>query len=270
MGAADAGGSAELGVRGRRRSAGSSRICSPSCRGFARRTTRRCGSIAGRTASATRPIRCPIWRPTAPGWKRRCGSGRPSGPQRRRLFARRGRRELTLSDRAGLDLRLPLERGGTTRPSTPLADWQRQGVKIRSRALITTLWARLALGDLFLHGIGGAKYDQVTDLLIGDFFGLAPPRHHGLSATLHLPVARRRVTADDQRGSAFAAVARAEFHPEKLSWNRSGPRHATLLAAKRRWIATPADSRQCLRAVALPAADQRALQPLLAAQSPSE
>ena len=28
---------------------------------------------------------------------------------------------------------------------------------------MTTMFARLLLGDTFLHGIGGAKYDQVTD-----------------------------------------------------------------------------------------------------------
>ena len=68
-------------------------------------------------------------------------------------------------------------------PSRGCMAWARQGVKIRSRALVTTLWARLALSDLFLHGIGGAKYDQVTDRLIESFFDLAPPAIMVLSAT---------------------------------------------------------------------------------------
>ena len=33
--------------------------------------------------------------------------------------------------------------------------------KIRSRALITTMYARTVLSDLFMHGIGGGKYDQL-------------------------------------------------------------------------------------------------------------
>ena len=74
------------------------------------------------------------------------------------------------------------------------------GVKIRSRALITTLWARLVLGDLFLHGIGGAKYDQVTDLLIERFFGLPAPGIMVMSATLHLPIARPAAAAGSARG----------------------------------------------------------------------
>ena len=38
------------------------------------------------------------------------------------------------------------------------------GVKIRPRAILTTLYSRLFLSDLFIHGIGGAKYDAWTKL----------------------------------------------------------------------------------------------------------
>ena len=44
------------------------------------------------------------------------------------------------------------------------------------------------LADLFVHGIGGSKYDEVTDALMADFFGIAPPPYLTLSATLHLPL----------------------------------------------------------------------------------
>ena len=40
---------------------------------------------------------------------------------------------------------------------------------MRTRALATTLFARLLLADVFIHGIGGAKYDQVTDEICEDF-----------------------------------------------------------------------------------------------------
>ena len=52
----------------------------------------------------------------------------------------------------------------------------RQGLRLRPRALVTTMYARLMLADLFLHGIGGAKYDQLTDLIIRQFFDVQPPR----------------------------------------------------------------------------------------------
>ena len=40
---------------------------------------------------------------------------------------------------------------------------------------------------LFLHGIGGGKYDQLGDQITEAFFQLQPPHYAVLSATLHLP-----------------------------------------------------------------------------------
>ena len=57
----------------------------------------------------------------------------------------------------------------------------------RPRALTLTLFARLCLGDFFIHGIGGGKYDEVTDAIIRDYFRIEPPAYQVLSATLHLP-----------------------------------------------------------------------------------
>ncbi|HEY2787179.1 MAG TPA: hypothetical protein VGJ05_19625 [Fimbriiglobus sp.] len=58
---------------------------------------------------------------------------------------------------------------------------------IRPRALTLTLFARLILGDFFIHGIGGGKYDEVTDQIIRDYFGIDPPAYQVVSGTLHLP-----------------------------------------------------------------------------------
>jgi len=55
------------------------------------------------------------------------------------------------------------------------------------RALTLTLFARLILGDFFIHGIGGGKYDEVTDQIIRDYFGIDPPAFQVVSGTLHLP-----------------------------------------------------------------------------------
>jgi hypothetical protein len=62
------------------------------------------------------------------------------------------------------------------------------GVRLRTRALMTTLFARLCLGDGFIHGIGGGKYDEVTDAIIERWLGLRPPRFFVLTATLRLPL----------------------------------------------------------------------------------
>ncbi len=57
---------------------------------------------------------------------------------------------------------------------------------IRPRALVLTLWARLFLADLFIHGIGGAKYDRITDGLIRNYFNVDPPAIACVSATLYM------------------------------------------------------------------------------------
>ena len=59
----------------------------------------------------------------------------------------------------------------------------RPGVRLRTRALTTTMFARLLLGDLFLHGIGGAKYDELGDEMVRGFFGVEPPGFLTLSMT---------------------------------------------------------------------------------------
>ena len=77
-----------------------------------------------------------------------------------------------------------------------LAKWlSAHNLRLAPRALTTTLVARLLLADQFVHGIGGARYDQVTDKLIARHFGLEPPRFAVTTATLHFPhaVGRSRV-----------------------------------------------------------------------------
>ncbi|MFO0912363.1 MAG: hypothetical protein U0795_05375 [Pirellulales bacterium] len=61
-------------------------------------------------------------------------------------------------------------------------------VRLRPRALVTTLFLRTWLSDQFLHGIGGAKYDLVTDRLIQELFGVAPPAYGAASASVRLPL----------------------------------------------------------------------------------
>jgi hypothetical protein len=155
-------------------------------------------------------------------------------PRRRRLFARAGGGETVLSDRGAWQARLPLTaEGDASRAVERLVELQRGSVRIRPRALVTTLWARLALGDLFIHGIGGAKYDRVTDRLIERFFGLDPPRFLVVSATLHLPIARPRATPADAR-AIVGELRDMTYHPERYL-----TQPAETIAAKQRWIETP-------------------------------
>ena len=94
---------------------------------------------------------------------------------------------------------------------------------LRPRALTLTLFARVCLGDFFIHGVGGGKYDEVTDAIIRDYFGIEPPAYQVLSATLHLPLPAFRSTVDD--------LKRAERHLRDLHWNPQRHLSAEQLAA---------------------------------------
>lgn len=162
-----------------------------------------------------------------------------ANPRRRRLFVKQQGDEIVLSDRHSIQqaLQLSPESEGN-RAAEQLADLAARGIRLRTRALITTLFARLFLGELFLHGIGGAKYDQVTDLLIRRFFGLEPPGYLTLTATLRLPIARQEVMSDDAR-RVERAIRDIAFHPERHVQGGNGVVQA-LVATKRQWIDTPA------------------------------
>ena len=61
-----------------------------------------------------------------------------------------------------------------------------EGLKIRPRALAMTMFFRLLCCDLFIHGMGGARYEPVNDAIIREFFGVEPPAYGTASATLRV------------------------------------------------------------------------------------
>lgn len=83
--------------------------------------------------------------------------------------------------------------------------------QFRPRALTLTLFARVCLGDFFIHGIGGGTYDEVTDDIIRNYYGLEPPAYQVLSATLHLPLPALPGNSED--------LKRAERQVRDLWWN---------------------------------------------------
>lgn len=99
---------------------------------------------------------------------------------------------------------------------------ERGGWRIRPRALTLTIWARLFLADLFIHGIGGAKYDRISDRIIADYFGLVPPEMACVSATLHVFPAGH--LADSESAADLRSAIR------DLTWNpqRNLPDNAAL------------------------------------------
>lgn len=85
---------------------------------------------------------------------------------------------------------------------------------VRPRALTLTLWARLLACDLFVHGIGGAKYDRITDAIIRRYYGVEPPGYACATATLRLPLPRYGASAEDVRRAAHA-LRDVRFNPQR-------------------------------------------------------
>lgn len=107
---------------------------------------------------------------------------------------------------------------------------------LRPRALAQTLYARLFACDLFIHGIGGAKYDQITDEIIRCVFGIEPPGYGAASATLLLPLPTFDVTESELTKAAHAERD-ARYNPQRYLTVDERDRMGTLLAEREDAIA---------------------------------
>jgi hypothetical protein len=136
-------------------------------------------------------------------------------PHRRRMFVRARGEVLEVSDRH--DVIFSLDLSADRHADRAVQQWMDQaerGIKLRPRALITTMYARLVLGDLFLHGIGGGKYDHLTDQIIHRFFGLQPPHYLVISATALL-FEDQTSPLREQIRELRQRMRELRFHPER-------------------------------------------------------
>ncbi len=104
-----------------------------------------------------------------------------SGGHRSELFAARRGAHVVLATAAGPVATIAPDAGGVEALGA-------SGVAIRPRAMTLTLFARLCLGDLFIHGVSGGRYDRVTDVISAQVFGCRPPAYMVATATLHPPL----------------------------------------------------------------------------------
>jgi hypothetical protein len=88
-------------------------------------------------------------------------------------------------------------------------------LKIRPKALLLTLYNRLFISDLFIHGLGGAKYDLVTDEIIREFFKVDPPRFLVVSCTLHLNFKSSPEASNFKISTLKKKIRDLEFNPER-------------------------------------------------------
>lgn len=184
----------------------------------------------------------------APFWAWHSPSPRvdtPGSPaQRGRLLVRSEGRTLALriGEETSPFLSLPAD------PQSAISQWpnsEEMGVKVRTRALTTTLYARLFLADLFIHGIGGSKYDELTDAIIRQFYGFEPPAYLTLSATFLLPFSTFPANLEEHR--RFAARLRdLRCNPQRHLSEVEGidPEALRFAHEKQSWITRQPTNRQ--------------------------
>ncbi len=166
-------------------------------------------------------------------------------PRRRRVFANTSTPgALALSDMETLRVELPIS------PDTSPSKWvdalsrmEEHAIRLRPRAIVTTLVARLLLADVFVHGIGGAAYDVITDAIVRQLLGSDPPRHAVVTGTLRLPLddAFPGFAARDPAAELAATtglIRDIRFHPERHLGADEPQDVRDLVAAKHRWIDT--------------------------------
>jgi hypothetical protein len=173
----------------------------------------------------------------APFWAWRAGSHR-----RGRLFARvqDDRIHLRAGDEAWGDWPV----GGSVAPWREL---EHSGRKIRTRALTTTLFARLLLADLFIHGIGGGKYDELNDEIVRGHFQLEPPGFLVITGTLRVPLPRFPATPGDLRLSE-RLVRDMYWNPQRhlRDGSAENPAVRSTIEERRRWESlAPATQPDC-------------------------
>ncbi|MDP2944787.1 MAG: hypothetical protein Q8N86_00295 [Atribacterota bacterium] len=137
------------------------------------------------------------------------------GDQRRKIFILNGEEKNYLyNDSYGKIF--PIENDGFKSLFSLKALLKDRGLKIRPKALLLTLYNRLFVSDLFIHGLGGAKYDLVTDEIIREFFKVEPPHFLVASCTLHLDFKSSPASASDYKISTLKKEIRdLEFNPQR-------------------------------------------------------
>jgi hypothetical protein len=135
---------------------------------------------------------------------------RTAAPQRQKMWVRLQNDQLLLSDRAGwqavIEGRLDCDQA-----ASQWMDFQSDGICLRPRALLTTMYMRMFISDLFVHGIGGGKYDQLTDAIMREFFGVQPPLMAVATATMRLPITSPLAATGD------SATTESELRRERES-----------------------------------------------------
>tara|TARA_Y100000589_G_scaffold60999_1_gene52057 strand:- start:9773 stop:11098 length:1326 start_codon:yes stop_codon:yes gene_type:complete len=128
---------------------------------------------------------------------------------------------------AGRPLPLWVEDGDGLRTAT-VADLP--SGRLHPKALVLTAMARLGLADLFIHGLGGWRYDEAMESWLDGWLGLRPGRRAMATADLTLPLLGDPGFAS-ARNELLQQARRRRHDPETSGGARGpGPSKAKVLA----------------------------------------
>ncbi|MEM9368111.1 MAG: hypothetical protein AAGD07_19120 [Planctomycetota bacterium] len=133
-------------------------------------------------------------------------------PERRGLWVRRRATRLEITDRRSKSKYLEISDRDLA--AEELLAAQSNAWKLRPRALMTTLFARTVLCDLFVHGIGGGKYDQLADRIAEEYLGFKPVPYLVATATIRLPGVAQHPEADHEVKSLRRKLRDYRYHGE--------------------------------------------------------
>jgi len=159
-----------------------------------------------------------------------------AGGQRAKCYVVNEGEDIKITD--GAEVLVTLKKGDEVINNiTRLKTLMEAGIKIRPRAITTTMFSRLFFSDVFIHGIGGAKYDTITDEIIKEFFGIDPPGFVTISATLYLPLdtydSDERELYDIQRSIDDMSYNPERYAPQKT---RNEPEFMNRVKEKQRLL----------------------------------
>lgn len=139
------------------------------------------------------------------------------GGRRADLFCARRNDHLVLGTATETVAAVPADRSGVDA-------LEASGCALRPKAMMLTMFARLCLGDLFVHGVSGGRYDQVTDVIAARLFGCRPVPYAVATATLHLPL----------EGEAPAAAQRRAIEKRLMDLRHNPDRYLGALSEDQR------------------------------------
>jgi hypothetical protein len=171
---------------------------------------------------------------------------RASAPRRKALLVRQRARDMQLRIAGDGEpfIELPLSPSSDACCAVErLRGLTRSSIRLRTRALTTTLFGRFLVGDLFIHGIGGAKYEGLGDRIARRFFGIDAPGFLTLSMTVWPGIPTR----SESRAALFAIdrqLRDLHFNPDRHLDEPYRDDVRNIVEGKRQAIAGPVASRR--------------------------